>query len=213
MSLNHPTDVHSLEFSRDGKLIAAGCADEAVRLWDAQKTDSYVSTSVKMISIVCLILVKKQRRGTWSLLYEKDSNVLGPFFSQELVVRPWKLCSIVLRRAVYQQRCNNSVVITALEKMPRVWLVPRVTKSKRIHDSALEERVLQFSFFIPFFYSFLLYNICSISNRNHNLIKKPTRARPSFGAAHQHRPSKRHLFFREPGPFWPFADQKYVDGP
>ena len=40
MSLNHSTDVHSLEFSRDGKLIAAGCADEAVRLWDAQKTDS-----------------------------------------------------------------------------------------------------------------------------------------------------------------------------
>ena len=105
MSLNHPTDVHSLEFSRDGKLIAAGCADEAVRLWDAQKTDSYVfSTSVKMINIVvCLTLGNNQRRGTWSLLYEKDSSVLGPFFSQELVVRSWKLYSIVLKRVAYQQ--------------------------------------------------------------------------------------------------------------
>ena len=106
MSLNHPTDVHSLEFSRDGKLIAAGCADEAVRLWDAQKTDSYVFLKFGFSSFFLFLILddKKQWRGTWSLLHEKDSSVLGPLFPQELALCSWKLCSIVLKKRVrYQQ--------------------------------------------------------------------------------------------------------------
>ena len=40
LSMSNQTPVYSVEFSRDGKLIAAGCADEAVRLWDAKTSDS-----------------------------------------------------------------------------------------------------------------------------------------------------------------------------
>ena len=40
MRLSQPADIHSLEFSRDGNLIAAGCGDEAVRIWDAKTAES-----------------------------------------------------------------------------------------------------------------------------------------------------------------------------
>ena len=34
------SEIYSIEYSRDGRLIAAGCSDEAVRIWDAKSDDS-----------------------------------------------------------------------------------------------------------------------------------------------------------------------------
>ena len=34
------SEIYSLEYSRDGRLIAAGCSDEAVRIWDAKSSES-----------------------------------------------------------------------------------------------------------------------------------------------------------------------------
>jgi transcription initiation factor TFIID subunit 5 len=34
------SEIYSLEYSRDGRLISAGCSDEAVRIWDTKSSES-----------------------------------------------------------------------------------------------------------------------------------------------------------------------------
>ena len=48
-TLTHPSSVYAVAFSPDGHLLASGCFDGEMRLWERQKTES--STYVEILSM------------------------------------------------------------------------------------------------------------------------------------------------------------------